>query len=187
MNFLLHGEMDEQSIDTTKRPTGFARCILSTSKGEKAVTIADVDHVIDSGFDRTAVDDKEDRDMIDTRSTLATTVQRAGRVGRVKAGTYSIVVPADCPDPPDGKICSMDSVMQVLALQSYHLRNGIKDCNLCVCTPDVVFLAVRRLQDLKFDNKQFLTALTQIPLPLKDAAVLLKAMHYGPEAVAVIT
>ena len=77
--------------------------------------------------------------------------------------------------------------MQVLALQSYHLRISIKDCKLCQWTADVVLLAVRRLQDLEFDNKQFLTALTQIPLPLKDAAVLLKAMHYGPEPVAVLT
>ena len=86
LHLFLHGEMDEQSIDTTKKPTGFARCILSTSKGEKAVTIADVDHVIDAGFDRTAVYDKENRDMIDPRSMLATTIQRAGRVGRLKAG-----------------------------------------------------------------------------------------------------
>ena len=185
--FHLHGDMDEDSIDTTKKSTGFPRCILSTSKGEKAVTIVDVDHVIDSGFERTAVDDKEDRDMIDTRSTLATTVQRAGRVGRIKDGTYIKVVPLDCPDPADCKTCSLDSVMQVLALQTFHLRIGIQDCKLCECTDDVVFLALRRLKDLNFVDEQLLTALTKNPLPLKDAAVLHKAMQYGPVVVALLT
>jgi hypothetical protein len=185
--FHLHGEMDDDSIERSKMPTGSARCILSTSKGEKAVTIGDVDHVIDSGFDRTAVDDKEDRDMVTTRSTLGTSVQRAGRAGRVKEGIYLLMVPADCPVPPDVKMCSMDAVMQVLALERFHLCLDIACCKLCGPTGDVVFLAGRRLEDLKFDDEQLLIALTKNPLPLKDAAVLFKAKQYGPDAVAILT
>jgi hypothetical protein len=81
----------------------------------------------------------------------------------------------------------MDAVMQVLALESYHLRVGISRCQLCGPTGDVVFLAARRLEDLKFDDEQLLTAMTKIPLPLKDAAVLFKAKQYGPDAVAILT
>ena len=50
--FLLEDVMDEDSIETSKQPTGSARCILLTSKGKSAVIVADVDHVIDSGSDR---------------------------------------------------------------------------------------------------------------------------------------
>jgi hypothetical protein len=56
--------MYEEGNDRTKRPTGLARCILSTSKGEKALTIADVDHVIDSVVDRTSADDKQGQVLI---------------------------------------------------------------------------------------------------------------------------
>ena len=43
-------------------------CCLVSLPG-KDETVADVHHVIDSGFDRTAVDDQEDRLMVTTRST----------------------------------------------------------------------------------------------------------------------
>jgi HrpA-like RNA helicase len=185
--FHLHADMEDEDIECSKKPTGFARCILSTSKGEKAVTIADVHHVIDSGFDRTAVDDKEERDMVTTRSTQGTSVQRAGRVGRVMEGSYVLMVPADCSERPDVKMCSMDAIMQVLALESYHLRVSISSCQLCGPTGDVVFLAARRLEDLSFNYEQLFIALTRIPLPLKDAAVLFKANQYGPDAVAILT
>ena len=122
-----------------------------------------------------------------TLQYYASKFQSAGRVGRIKQGTYIKVVPLDCPDPAHGKTCSLDSVMQVLALQTFHLRIGIQDCKLCEWTDDVVFLALRRLKDLNFVDEQLLTALTQIPWPLKDAAVLLKAMQYGPVVVALLT
>ena len=76
--------------------------------------------------------------------------------------------------------------MQVLALESYHLRIGIKQCKLCAATGDVAFLAARRVQDLKLDNDELLIAMTVIPLLLKDAAVIFKAKHYGPDAIAFI-
>jgi hypothetical protein len=157
----------------------FARCILSTAKGEKAVTIADVDFVIDSGFDRTAADDKEDRDMVTTRSTPGTSVQRAGRAGRVMEGGYLLMDPEDCPVVPEVKACPMDAVMQVLALERYHLRVGISECRLCAPTADVVYLASRRLRDLNFTDEQLLIAMVKVPLPLKDSAVLFKAEQYG--------
>jgi hypothetical protein len=81
----------------------------------------------------------------------------------------------------------MDAIMQVLALESYHLRVSISSCQLCGPTGDVVFLAARRLEDLSFNYEQLFIALTRIPLPLKDAAVLFKANQYGPDAVAILT
>ena len=125
--------------------------------------------------------------MVTTRSTLGTQVQRAGRAGRVMEGSYVLMVPADCSEPPDVKMCSMDAVMQVLALERFHVLIGISQCQLCGPTGDVVFLAGRRLEDLKFDDEQLLIAMTKIPLPLKDAAVLFKAKQYGPDAVAILT
>jgi HrpA-like RNA helicase len=177
--FHLHAEMEEDQIERSKKPTGSARCILSTAKGEKAVTIADVDFVIDSGFDRTAADDKEDRDMVTTRSTPGTSVQRAGRAGRVMEGGYLLMDAADCPVVPEVKACPMDAVMQVLALERYHLRVGISACRLCAPTADVVYLASRRLRDLNFTDEQLLIAMVKVPLPLKDSAVLFKAEQYG--------
>jgi HrpA-like RNA helicase len=177
--FQLHAEMEEEQIERSKKPTLDARCILSTAKGEKAVTIADVDFVIDSGFDRTAADDKEDRDMVTTRSTPGTSVQRAGRAGRVMEGGYLLMDAADCPVVPEVKACPMDAVMQVLALERYHLRVGISACRLCAPTADVVYLASRRLRDLNFTDEQLLIAMVKVPLPLKDSAVLFKAEQYG--------
>lgn len=88
---LLHGELSASTQDAalSPAPPGRRKVILSTNVAETSLTIEGVRAVVDSGFVRTArFDSRTGIDRLDTeRVSLASARQRAGRAGRVAAGT----------------------------------------------------------------------------------------------------
>ena len=52
--FLSYSELSENEIEESKTPTSSARAVLTTNYAENAVTIEDIDVVLDSGLARCA-------------------------------------------------------------------------------------------------------------------------------------
>ncbi|MBC7746488.1 hypothetical protein H7Y40_00710, partial [Pedobacter sp.] len=85
----LHGDQTpgEQSRVFSSYPGG--KIIFSTSVGQTSITIPDIDIVIDCGFERTQTLNENGTQTLATQpSSLASTDQRRGRVGRTKDGEY---------------------------------------------------------------------------------------------------
>ena len=84
--FPLFGDLDPQAKDAlTPRP--YPRIILATSLAALAMTIPDVDVVLDSGVGRFTSDD-EVPSSFDYLISAMSVKQREGRAGRAKAGCY---------------------------------------------------------------------------------------------------
>ncbi|MEZ6197491.1 MAG: helicase-related protein [Planctomycetota bacterium] len=86
--FALHGELPLEEQRRALRPTGEPRVILATNVAESALTVPDVDAVVDSGYLRRARHEPDlgfDRLEIE-RISKASAAQRAGRAGRTGPG-----------------------------------------------------------------------------------------------------
>ena len=76
----LHAELEFGEIERAKKPTVFSRAVLATSKAETALTLPDVDIVIDLAISR-KIDNRDDLLVIqDYAASTATGKQREGRV-----------------------------------------------------------------------------------------------------------
>lgn len=75
--------------------------IIATSIAETSLTPDGKDAVVDSGLSNVAIYTHGVKGLRTVFSSQSTMVQRAGRVGRTKPGTYVIAVPEDAPPPPD--------------------------------------------------------------------------------------
>lgn len=85
----LHGSLDADDQDLAIRPTSGRRVILATNLAETTLTVPDVTMVVDTGLHKVARYDADRAiDSLDTeRVSLDSADQRAGRAGRVTAGT----------------------------------------------------------------------------------------------------
>jgi ATP-dependent helicase HrpB len=85
----LHGGLDADEQDAAIRPSVRARVILATNLAETTVTVPDVTVVVDTGLHKVArYDPSRAIDSLDTeRVSQDAADQRAGRAGRVRAGT----------------------------------------------------------------------------------------------------
>jgi ATP-dependent helicase HrpB len=85
----LHGGLDADEQDAAIRPSVRARVILATNLAETTVTVPDVTVVVDTGLHKVArYDPARAIDSLDTeRVSQDAADQRAGRAGRVRAGT----------------------------------------------------------------------------------------------------
>lgn len=85
----LHGSLGADEQDAALRPTGGPRVVLATNIAETTLTVPDVTCVIDSGLQKVARYDPAR--AIDTleieRVSQDSADQRAGRAGRLQAGT----------------------------------------------------------------------------------------------------
>ena len=183
----LHAELEPNVIERVKRPQARPRCILATSFAEACVTIADVDHVVDAGLSRKQNEYHDIAHFFDTTAPERAQLQRAGRSGRVKPGVWTLVKMKDAPPPREPRL-SVASVSKVLALEQHHLNVSPSECTLCEIPEDVIEQARAELTSLNMTSQQLLDAVAQIPLPLRDAAVLLRAIDKdcGYEAAAVL-
>ncbi|MEL7300468.1 MAG: ATP-dependent helicase HrpB [Pseudomonadota bacterium] len=87
--FALYGALPFKAQQEALRPTGGPRIVLATSIAETSLTIEDVSHVVDAGLARRARHDPGSgfSRLVTERVTRAEAEQRAGRAGRVRAGT----------------------------------------------------------------------------------------------------
>jgi ATP-dependent helicase HrpB len=85
----LHGGLDADEQDAAIRPSVRPRVILATNLAETTVTVPDVTIVVDMGLHKVArYDPARAIDSLDTeRVSQDAADQRAGRAGRVRAGT----------------------------------------------------------------------------------------------------
>jgi ATP-dependent helicase HrpB len=85
----LHGGLDADEQDAAIRPSVRPRVILATNLAETTVTVPDVTVVVDTGLHKVArYDPARAIDSLDTeRVSQDAADQRAGRAGRVRAGT----------------------------------------------------------------------------------------------------
>ena len=170
-----------------KRATSYPRVLLATTIAETSVTLPDVDVVVDLGLSRSIGSDHDLLCVEDFAASEAAQKQRQGRAGRVKRGCYVRVQVADrvlAPQPPS---CS-DPLARVCALEPYHQHISASELSMCPLPPPVVFAAKQQHSDLAFSDDDLWTALTKLPLALKDAAILLRAQRYevGYEAAALL-
>ena len=186
--FPLHADMDTAYVYTVTQASNKARVILSTSLAETSITIPDVDYVIDVGLSRRLGDYHDLLDQTDVIASKAVKCQRLGRVGRVKRGCCVQITNRQLMDLGTGSRWCDDSVMRVYALQAYHSQIQATGWSLCPLPCDVLDDAINKLSDLHLSTANLWKCLTQVPLPLKDAATLLKACDYGVgyEAAAVL-
>ena len=85
--FPLFADLDPQAIKAAQEPSPDARLVLATSLAELAMTIPDVDVVLDTCIGRWTSSD-EIPTSFDYLISETTMKQREGRVGRTKIGCY---------------------------------------------------------------------------------------------------
>jgi HrpA-like RNA helicase len=86
--FPLHADLELSEITLAVRSRAEARIVLATSLAEVAMTIADVDVVLDSGLSRYINSDDELKRTYDYASPPTVNQQREGRAGRTKEGRW---------------------------------------------------------------------------------------------------
>jgi len=84
----LHSQLEvaEQQLAFDHYPEG--KVVLSTNIAQTSITIDDIDVVVDSGLERRAEVRSGVEGLFISEISQADCLQRAGRAGRVKAGTY---------------------------------------------------------------------------------------------------
>ena len=146
--------MDERVLQLVKRATNYPRAILATSYAEMAITIPDVDFVIDLGLCREI---RECEGFLQIRDLMAPRhrgTQRLGRVGRVKVGGYARLKVLSPKVTGDEQGCSVDSLQRVLALAPYHERILAKSLSLCAIPSEVIRTAHEELMLRTFSQRR---------------------------------
>lgn len=105
--FPLHGELEPAEQDAALRPApaGCIHVVVATNVAETSLTLPGVRHVVDSGYVRSArFDPRRGLDTLYTvRASRRSADQRAGRAGRVAAGTC-LRLWAENDVPPDDEL-----------------------------------------------------------------------------------
>jgi HrpA-like RNA helicase len=152
-----------------------------------AMTIPDVDVVLDCGIGRFTNDD-EVPESFDYLASATSITQREGRAGRAKPGCYlRFLCKAFLRHARDVPLSS-DSLMRVVALENFHCQIPVSSCRFSYATPDEISAARLRLTELGLEGSDLETALRKMPLPLHLCSIVLQARSYdvGYEAAAIV-
>lgn len=110
----LHGDLEPEEQDEAIRParSGEIHVVFATNVAETSLTLPGVRHVVDGGYARVArFDPRRGLDTLYTvRASRRSADQRAGRAGRVAAGTCTRLW-AEMDAPPDDEppeVCRID-------------------------------------------------------------------------------
>jgi len=191
----LHGELepDEQDAALRSAAPGWIHVVVATNVAETSLTLPGVRHVIDSGYVRSArFDPRRGLDTLYTvRASRRSAAQRAGRAGRVAAGTC-LRLWTESDVPPDDElpeVCRTD--LSPLWLQL--ALSGVEARTLPWPTPppeDRVDAAISGLRLLgALDATGNVTnagrEMARMPVGPRTARVLLEARALGGTRIAV--
>jgi len=174
----LHADLEQHQIQEALAVVDHPKAILATSIAETSITLTQIDHVLDAGFCRTsqAYDDIISSD--DFTAPASVQAQREGRAGRVKTGSATRFVTSDSPDTRARPPISLESIESVVALENFHLKIQAGKLSMCPISEDRSDAARQRINALPLSEDQLWKAVTELPFPLRDAAVFFKSMHY---------
>jgi hypothetical protein len=173
-----HRDLEEFELDKVRNPANYPRIILASSLAEVSVTLADVDLVIDLGLSRILLDEYEIIKVEDHASSDASKEQRRGRAGRVKKGSFVLLVVEESNLSP-ARFYLNDAFSRVHALSTFQEQIGLSNLSLCKVPEHLVEEAARFVSELNFSQYEMKLALTRFPLSLADARILFSGAWFG--------
>ena len=181
-------DMGMEELEAAKVHAEGSRIILATSLGEIAVTFTDVDIVIDVGLCRQFEEHEMAFSVRDYIAPKCRNEQRLGRAGRVKRGAYLLIRVLEAKIPEYEAQLPTDAVHRIVAMEQMHEQIRAGDLSLCPIPKAIAEAAQCYLGRLGLDEKQLQEAAIGYPLPLKDAAIVVKAttLGVGMEAAAIV-
>ena len=186
--FILHADLAANVIQEAKTRREKARVVLATSLAEVAMTIPDIDWVLDSGIGRLINEDKDVPIVIDYRISVSSETQREGQAGRAKNGgclkfrhQQFLRTASDLP-------VSRNDMMRVIALEQYHEKIALCRRPLAFLSTEEMLPAEQEFESLHFETGDLTEALMKLSVPLPLSAVVLQARSYdvGYEAAAIV-
>lgn len=128
---LLHGDLPAREQDQAVARGTRRKVILSTNVAESSVTLPGVTHVVDSGLARVARHEAWTglSSLVTERISRARAVQRAGRAGRVQAGTCERLYTRhdfdsrDAQDAPEVARAELAEALLLLATLGHDARS----------------------------------------------------------------
>jgi hypothetical protein len=186
--FLLYADLPSEKIKMAKKSRTKPRIVLASSLAEVAVTIPDVDVVLNSGISRFIDDDDDIPLKFDYLASAVTNKQREGRAGRTKRGCHVQFIPTDDLRAHSDLPVSANEIMRVIALEQFHEKIPVSSCRFAFLSDDETAAARQRFKELRLEKKDLEAALTKVPLPLHLSAIVLKARgeQIAYEAAAVV-
>jgi len=178
---VLHGELEAEQVAAVVKASSVPRIVLSTSIGEKGVTIPDIDVVIDVGFVRSKSDAIAClRDLCDVRASLSTTLQRAGRCGRTGPGiAYRLALPGEELSATD-RLPNVESLASVIAVQEEWLTAvKVQHCRLLQKLPEGLEEELKQRFKALFPRGGALAFLRRLPMSVLELALLKAAEDLG--------
>ena len=147
----LHGDMSDYDIQRVLHYQGPHRIVLSSNIAETAVTIPDIDAVLDSGLSR-HIDHQYDLPYtMDYITPEVARKQREGRAGRVHPGSCIRFYMDEVLPPHDSLPLSRSDVTRILALEGSHSQIRLRDCRFAFVTEDDITLRPPELREASVD------------------------------------
>lgn len=190
----LHGDLEPQEQDEALRPAppGTLNVVVATNVAETSLTLPGVRHVVDAGYVRSARHDpRRGLDALYTvRASLRSADQRAGRAGRVAAGTcWRLWQETDI--PPEDELPEIQRIdLAPLWLQLCGRQDPSTLPWPSPPQPERVLAArglLERLGAVDPSGRRTATgeALARMPVSVRTARVLLEARRLGGAKAAV--
>jgi hypothetical protein len=129
-----------------------------------------VDHVLNSGIARSAVDDYEVFNTKDRIASEAVNTQRDGRAGRIKSGCSTRVVAKNLELAGSALPVSLRALEAVVAVSYVHFRVQPDRLRFCPVPMQSIEMLRQRMGRLQVSAQDGLTAVTKLPFRIRDAA-----------------
>ena len=184
----LHADLDPDEFINAAQEYSYAKVYVSTSVAQRAITIPSVDFVIDCGLVRSLPQYHELVQCCDLEESDSIEKQRAGRVGRVKAGCVLRMKCEDAVNASDKGSMSLEDWERVVVLQSHHYRIPATALRVCPGDPEQIHQIKQSIIQLAISDYDLFRFVLTLPFSMRDAAVFIKALalDVAYEATAVL-
>ena len=146
--FILHADLAANVIEEAKKGREKSCVVLATSLAEVAMTIPDIDWVLDSGIGRLINEDNDVPIVIDYRISVSSETQREGRAGRAKNGGCLKFRHQQCLRTASDLPVSSNDMMRVIALEQYHAKIPLCNCRLAFLSSEETLPAEQKFGNL---------------------------------------